>query len=345
MAKFENRALLEEMVARRFINVQKHPEYPLWLYNYSKRAQHYDIWNEATCACRGMIMDAQMNIVSRPFSKFFGYRELEPETLPQGKFTVTDKVDGSLGISYCYQGNWHIATRGSFDGKQAMRANKIFHQKYKSNLPKMNPEYTYLFEIIYPENSIIVDYGLREELVLLAIIDTDTAKEITDFECLTFEKLKTFDGINSFDDVLQLNCDNAEGVVVRFENGQRLKVKFEEYKRLHKIMLGLTENKVWTYLSKGKDLNELYTLAGEKYKDWIKTTEEKLKTAYIVKQREIIDEYSILTSVPISQRAEIIKESLNYDILFNILNKEPIEKLLWQSVKPDENASWFAQRG
>ncbi|MCL2597534.1 MAG: hypothetical protein FWD66_07750 [Paludibacter sp.] len=345
MAKFENPILLEEMIARRFINVQKHPEFPLWLYNYSKRAQHFDVWNEATCACRGMILNYKMNIVSRPFRKFFSYQEVVPQILPHGKFTVTEKIDGSLGISYWYAGNWHIATRGSFTGKQAIRANRILHQKYEVNLPKMKSEYTYLFEIIYPENSIIVDYGQREELVLLAVIDTDTGNEIFDFENLTFSKPKIFDGINSFDDVMKLNCNNAEGFVLRFESGERLKIKFEGYKRLHKIMLGITENKVWNYISKDKDLNELYAISGEKYKDWIKCAEEKIRAAYIAKKLEIIEEFCALPNVSQAQKIGIIKESPNYDIMLNLLTNKPIEKLLWQHVKPDENASWFAQRG
>lgn len=32
---------------------------------------------------------------------------------------------------------------------------------------------TYCFEIVYPANKILVDYGKRRELVLLAVIDTE----------------------------------------------------------------------------------------------------------------------------------------------------------------------------
>ena len=347
MAKFENPELLKEMIDRRFINVQKHPRFPLWLYNYSKRAQHKDAWNEATRVCRGLIMDAELNIVSRPFSKFFSYWEINPDEIPHEKFTVTDKVDGSLGISYWYKGVWRIATRGSFDGKQATRANKILRRKYAAEVKKMQPQYTYLFEIIYPENRIIVDYGTREELILLAVIDTETGAEITDFEPLNFPRLKTFDNFKTFEDVLNYTDDKAEGFVMRFESGLRLKVKFDEYKRLHKIMLGLTETKVWNHLMKGYDISQLYEMAGEEYHAWIKTTVEKLQFAHDALKKEIFAEFRAVPRFETKKLAAeyITEKSENAEVLLDLLHHKPIDKLLWQRVKPDENASWFADRG
>jgi RNA ligase len=96
---------------------------------------------------------------------------------------VYDKLDGSLGILYFYDDKPYIATRGSFTSEQAERANKIFQKKY-SHL-HFNKEHTYLFEIIYPENRIVVDYGAKEDLILLAVLDTETGKdlELPDWKC------------------------------------------------------------------------------------------------------------------------------------------------------------------
>jgi RNA ligase len=348
MAKFEHPELLKEMIEKRYINVQQHPRYPLLLYNYSKRAQHYDVWNEATCACRGMIMDKDLNIISRPFKKFFNYWEMNPEEIPDEPFAVTDKIDGSLGISYWYKGLWRIATRGSFTGKQATRANQIFRKKYKDAAKKMHPELTYLFEIIYPENRIIVDYGDREELVLLAVIDTETGAEIFDYEDIGFQKLKTFN-FNSFDDVLALKergMSNAEGVVVRFKSGFRLKVKFEEYMRLHSIMLGMTATKVWNYLMKGNDMTKLYSIATEEQRHWLEQTEKRLLSDYNAIKQQVVDEFNALPKYE-SQKdaAKYIVGRKNEAFLFALLNGKPLEKMLWKYIKPEETDSWFAQRG
>ena len=348
MAKFEHPELLKEMIDKRFVNVLKHPRYPLWLYNYSKRAQHKEIWNEATCACRGMIMDAELNIVSRPFCKFFNHWEVTPDALPNEPFTVTEKVDGSLGISYWYKGVWRISTRGSFNSRHAIRANQILRRKYASCIKKMQPEYTYLFEIIYPENRIIVDYGDREELVLLAVIHTETGREITDFEDIGFPMLKTLEGFDSLDDVLKLKLTNtdSEGVVLRFAGGYRLKVKFEEYLRLHSMMLSLTGTKIWRYLSKGFDLERLYEVSGEEHRAWIKTMAEKIFSDYNALNQEVTEEFRALPPFDTQKEAaEYITDRKHAAILFNLLNGKPIEQMLWQAVKPDENASWFAERG
>jgi len=346
MAKFEYPELLQEMIDNRFVNVRKHPEFPLWIYNYSKRVQRKDVWNEVTNACRGLIMDEELNIVSRPFRRFLNLEEISTADIPKESFTVTEKMDGSLGISYWYNGIWYIATRGSFDNRHALRANQILHQKYASCLTKMKPEYTYLFEVIYPENRIVVDYGDREELILLAIINTAIGEEITDLEDLTFSRLRTLEGFTSLEDVLKLNDDHSEGVVVRFTNGARLKVKFERYKRQHSIMLSLTDTKVWKYLAHGRDIEKLYNYAGEEFYGWVTETKEKLLSAYNALKDEVMKEYNVLPTFNSNEEAiDYIADKEYAEFLLCLLNNEPIETLLWQYVKPDENASWFADRG
>jgi len=346
MAIFEHLDLMREMREKKFINIQKHARFPLWLCNYSKRAQHKEMWNEATCACRGLILDKDNNVVSRPFKKFFNYSETAPENIPDETFTVSDKIDGSLGISYFYRGVWRIATRGSFNGKHAQKASRMLRYKYAHCQKNMNPEYTYLFEIIYPENHIIVDYGDREELILLAVIHTETGEEMTDFADIGFPVLKTYDGLHSLEDVLKLNDDKAEGVVVRFASGLRLKVKFPEYMRLHSIMLGLTEIKVWRHLSGGRDIDELLKIIDEEYYLWLKTTAEKLLMAYNNIYEECMAEFRAMPQFSNKKTAAEYIVGKKYEhILFNLLDNKPIEKAIWKEVKPDESGSWFAERG
>ena len=346
MARFEHLDLMREMHEKKFINIQKHPRFPLWICNYSKRAQHKDMWNDATCNCRGLILDKDNNIVSRPFKKFFNYSETNPEDIPNEPFTVTDKVDGSLGISYFHKGVWRIATRGSFRGKHAQKASRMLRYKYAHCQKNMQPEYTYLFEIIYPENHIVVDYGDREELILLAVINTETGEEITTFADIGFPVLTHYDGINSLEDVLKLNEDNAEGVVVRFASGFRLKVKFPEYMRLHSIMLDLTEIKVWRHLSSGRSIDELVKIADEEYRAWLKTTADKILTAYNNVYDECMAAFRALPHFSSRKNAaeHIVGKKYDY-ILFNLLDNNPIEKHIWNAVKPDESGSWFAERG
>ena len=87
------------------------------------------------------------------------------------------KFDGSLII--VSEGGKYIATRGSFESEQAEMAKKIIKEKGYS----FNKHLTYLFELIHPNNRIVVDYGDSIKLVLLGVIETSNGTEhnIEDF--------------------------------------------------------------------------------------------------------------------------------------------------------------------
>ena len=128
--------------------------------------------------CRGLIARGDGTIVARPFPKFFNLDEIiaRGESLPAEDFEVFDKLDGSLGILYHDSaGHPRIATRGSFLSEQAARGTGLLREKYGDL--RFDPACTYLFEIIYPENRIVVDYAGLTDLVLLAVIDTDSGAE------------------------------------------------------------------------------------------------------------------------------------------------------------------------
>jgi RNA ligase len=74
------------------------------------------------------------------------------------------------------KGEWIMATRGSFTSPQAIKGKEILDNKY--DVSSLSKKRTYLFEIIYPENRIVVNYGNEEKLVLLGVIDTDSGEEL-----------------------------------------------------------------------------------------------------------------------------------------------------------------------
>lgn len=79
-----------------------------------------------------------------------------------------EKLDGSLGILYQHAGAWHIATKGTFASAQAQWATDWLRRHIDPALLARFGAYTLLFEIVYPENRIVVDYGDRAGLTLLA---------------------------------------------------------------------------------------------------------------------------------------------------------------------------------
>ena len=114
-----------------YISVQKHPDAELYIYNYTHKAQFDKVWNEHTMLCRGLICDQDGNILYRPFKKFFNLEEHlgQKKELPTTPFKVHEKLDGSLGIIYKVNGQYAVATRGSFKSEQALHHKRYFTTK------------------------------------------------------------------------------------------------------------------------------------------------------------------------------------------------------------------------
>ena len=180
------------------------------------------------------------------------------------------------------KGEWILATRGSFTSPQAIKGKEILDRHDISALRKDN---TYLFEIIYPENRIVVDYGDEEKLVVIGGIHTETGEEIPDsslfwMQDAGFEVVTTYKTWGEGYDLLKEEISkDREGYVIRFKNGFRMKIKGEEYKRLHKILTNISNRDIWEYLKDNKPFDELLEKVPDEFNDWVKTTIRDLKYA------------------------------------------------------------------
>ena len=180
------------------------------------------------------------------------------------------------------KGEWILATRGSFTSPQAIKGKEILDRHDIGALRKDN---TYLFEIIYPENRIVVDYGDEEKLVVIGGIHTETGEEIPDsslfwMQDAGFEVVTTYKTWGEGYDLLKEEISkDREGYVIRFKNGFRMKIKGEEYKRLHKILTNISNRDIWEYLKDNKPFDELLEKVPDEFNDWVKTTIRDLKYA------------------------------------------------------------------
>ena len=82
---------------------------------------------------------------------------------------VTDKKDGSAIIVTNYEGKIVINTNGEFDNDQVKWAKKLFEDKYSYFYNNIPEGYTFVFELIHPENQIVLDYGDEKSLYLLGV--------------------------------------------------------------------------------------------------------------------------------------------------------------------------------
>lgn len=275
---------LEKYYQNGLLLKQTHPKYDLTIWNYSPRVQYEKLWDDITIQCRGLVTNSKGDIVARPFKKFFNYEEHSPDEIPNEDFIVYEKMDGSLGILFNYQNEWILATRGSFTSPQAIKGKEILDKNH--DISSLRKDNTFLFEIIYPENRIVVDYGQEEKLVLLAGFHTETGDEIPSSslfymtEC-GFEIVTTYKTWGEGYDLLKEEISNdKEGYVIRFKNGFRMKIKGEEYKRLHRIITNISNRDIWEYLKDHKPFDEILDKVPDEFYDWVEATADALVEEY-----------------------------------------------------------------
>lgn len=208
-------------------------------YNYDRD----QTWNDFECICRGLIINKTTGeIVAWPFDKFFGW--LEGGRKATGYIvTVTEKLDGSLGILYRDNGGYKIATQRSLYGRQAIWATRFLEENF--DLDDLNPEYTLLFEIIYPDNQIIIDYKGKKDIVLLGVRNRFTGEylpyfpdliDLADYFEFNLPEMYSFNNIREILEATGKADESIEGWVVEFSDGSRWKFKGDRYLELQQIM-------------------------------------------------------------------------------------------------------------
>ena len=326
-----NTQLLQKMIDEGYIKSNKHPEQDLYIYNYTQTAQFERLWNEVTLACRGIIMDGNQNIVARPFPKFFNLGEQEGVEIPKTSFEVYDKMDGSLGILYWIEKKPYIASRGSFTSNQAIKATEMLHSTYKEIWKHLDTSKTYLFEIIYPENRIVLDYGTTEALVLLGVIDTQTAVELP-LEDIGFPIVAKYDGIKDIETLKSLQNDNKEGFVIKFENGFRLKVKFDEYVRLHRIITQLSSIDIWQHLKEKQPLDAMLEHVPDEFFNWVKSVIKTLNKEFQIIEKQCIIDFKVLENR--KETAFYFMTCAYPAVLFLMLDNKSYDHEIWKRIRP-----------
>lgn len=327
-----------EREAQHLISCHTHREANLLIWNYTARCQYQAAWDDVTMQARGLITRPDGTIVARPFRKF---RNLDEHLalglpLPTEPFEVTEKMDGSLGILYWLDGMPAIATRGSFHGTQARHATDVFRARYAHH--EYDPEVTLLFEIVYPENRIVVDYGALDDLVLLAAIETETGRELPlAGKEWQFPIVQHYDGITNLRDLTRRDESNREGFVVRFESGLRLKLKFGEYKRLHKLLTGITARDIWEMLATSTNFEAILERVPDEFYQWVTATRQDFLTRYAAIETASRACYEHAAALPSRKEQAAVATSPgahNKAVVFRMLDGKPYADLIWKLLRP-----------
>lgn len=222
---------------------------------------------------RGLILDNETSeIVARPYDKFFNYGQIlhsDSQTKrftswKKGPFTVTLKMDGSLAIMYDYKGELKIASSGTPEalglktetlkdlhtGPETTPWVEEFTELHSAStvekLHELAKTKTLLFEYVTPNHKIVIPYD-KTEFILHGMRDTKSGKDyslleikqiLDDLDIHDVKMTKIFPEMQNLTDIQKAldTVPGIEGFVIRWNNGDRLKMKTSDYVNAHHTM-------------------------------------------------------------------------------------------------------------
>jgi T4 RnlA family RNA ligase len=217
-------------------------------YNQIMSDLSYQLCREA----RGIILDENtLEVVARAFDKFFNWGEALAAEIDWSTARIQEKVDGSIISLYHWRGEWYVKTNGTLSANTAEvefpvtgietfadLVNRAFllYRLFPEELLAGYEDYTFSFEIASPYNRVVVPYDSIRLFYLLARNNVTGAEE--PIELPNVERPREF-AFGSLDELVEstkhLSYTDQEGYVVVDAQGNRIKVKGEDYLRIHRI--------------------------------------------------------------------------------------------------------------
>lgn len=285
-----------------FLNIKKEGNLILFKYSQVDSDFSLDIVKEA----RGLILEKDTwRVVAYPFKKFFNFGEAYADKIDWESAVVETKEDGSLIKVYFYDGEWRVGTNGTIFAENAeLNAGpyKNFRQLFDAaaekcglDFSRLNRYYTYNFELCSPFNVIICP---QSEMRLIHIGTRNNR---------TFQEVEADIGIphpqryalSSLEDCIAMAKTfdfTKEGFVVKDKNYNRIKVKSEDYVRVHRLANNgsMTEERA-IELIRANELDEFFTYFPH-YKEYIGRIKAKIAALSYTIDKDI-------------SRARVIKEN------------------------------------
>lgn len=325
--------LLKEMLEDGYVYSNGHEDDDtLRILNYGPKTQYEGKWNDVTKLARGLIVQTSSDefndalVVQRPWKKFFTLQQLDSEwhigdeenvnagdiKIDELDFNapaeVTEKLDGSLGILYRDpKGELAFSTRGSFHSDQAkdftrfMRSDDDLYGAAE-RLMRENPDTTFLYELVGPDNQIVLQYE-ETDAILLGGVDKESGRSFSPADYTSWSEA----GLNSAE-VMPLSTlkealefpdrEGKEGLVVRFLSEEpsqqhQIKIKQEDYLQLHRIATHMSVSGMRQNIRESEaDFSTIKSLADEDITSLSKINEQLslLEEKGLEWQREAMEE-------------------------------------------------------
>lgn len=238
----------EELLAAEPYNIIiKHDgDYVLLKYNQLSS----DFSNPIVRECRGSIFRLDNDkwiCVCHPFDKFGNYGESYVPELDWNIVRITEKIDGSLIKVWYDRGEWRISTNGTIDAFKAYIGQEkaegaftfgglfkkaIGEEYWEGFLNGLYTHKTYMFELTSPYIQIVIPYDLGVYFLSARNMITDKEEFWREPFATPYMNFPEIINLVSLEDCIAAVAKfdkNHEGLVAIDGNGNRVKIKGEEY--------------------------------------------------------------------------------------------------------------------
>jgi hypothetical protein len=244
-----NREKLKEFVLNnpRLVTRKESKRYPgLSVLKYTRNVFFKNLWdqNEMLRHCRGLVVDADFNVIQLPFKKIYNYQEngAGVDWHPRTHVGVSRKVNGFMASLSVYNGKLLIGTTGSLDSDFVGYAETYLKDIDPSTLC---PETTYMFEICHPDDPHIIPE--KSGAYLLSIIyqgtefySFDNARLMLTYDDSAFQEIAKYAEVSEwyesipdmrFEDAVKMAREAPhEGYVIyNYIQAEMIKIKSKAY--------------------------------------------------------------------------------------------------------------------
>ena len=336
-----DRFQLERDIRDGWVDRKMHPNFPaVALLCYSKKAQIENHWNPQTSNARGLIYDMHtLEVLGRGMPKNFNVGQPgAPEIELDDPVWYSDKLDGSLIIFWQRpDGEIEAATKGAFRSDQAIEATRHFYEEWTLDardevLAALDYGMTWVGELIGPSNRVVLDYA-ADRIAPIGVVDNATGR---------LEEVSE-EGPVSLRDLLAMpDRENAEGWVIRTQDGEFAKLKQARYLELHRMVSNMTPLNIWRLLSEGVpggfilgDLPDEFHAEARKLIDDLEFEATSLYDQFLSEWNAIDDEYSLskMTRRELAQVIQKRPEGMR-PALWLLYDQKPLDELIWKRIRP-----------
>jgi RNA ligase len=222
-----------------------------YMVNMTDTFNKYDEYYAFRRECRGLKFDREGNLLARPYHKFFNVGEKDETQIHNIDLSkphiILEKLDGSMIHPIWVDkesGHWRLCTKmGITDVSMQAEEWLARDEDYKFFIKFcLQADATPIFEWCSRKNRIVLDYP-EDRLVLTAVRINRDGKYIsyTTLEWLAktcnIDLVKTYAGTyENMQHLVEMTRElkDQEGFIIRFDDGHMLKIKADDYVKIHK---------------------------------------------------------------------------------------------------------------